>query len=270
MAGIEMTLWRVASGTVVVAALFAADADLRALHAVAPNALDRPPGTAALTGPEIDVNDTRRAVPKEPELTGNPLWAVPLSTLSATPERPILSPSRRPPPRAIVGPPPPPPVRVVAPKPQEPERPQLALVGTVAGETGGIGVFMDETTRNVVRLKVGEGHDGWILTSVRGREATLQKNRETAVILALPAPGAETAAPAAAPSFPLPPASTMQAPPAARGVPTPQPRTGGDTLRPPSLPILPSQPAGGRTAVPRTGAIYQPPGPSKPITDGDL
>src|ERR1700736_2657436 len=36
--------------------------------------------------------------------TGNPLWSVPLSALSATQERPIFSASRRPPQRAVVAP----------------------------------------------------------------------------------------------------------------------------------------------------------------------
>jgi general secretion pathway protein N len=120
--------------------------------------------------------------------SGNPLWAVPLSTLSVTRERPIFSPSRRPPPPVVVPPvvvakPPPPP----PPKPVEPERPALVLVGTVANDGEGIGVFLDQTTKIVIRLRTGEGHAGWILLSVRGREATLQNTRNT-VILALPTP----------------------------------------------------------------------------------
>jgi general secretion pathway protein N len=46
---------------------------------------------------------------------------------------------------------------------------------------------MDEATRDIVRLRTGENHDGWVLRSVRGREATLEKGPETA-ILALPDP----------------------------------------------------------------------------------
>src|SRR5439155_12745077 len=43
--------------------------------------------------------DPVKAVP-----SGNPLWSVPLSVLSATQERPIFSASRRPPQRAVVAP----------------------------------------------------------------------------------------------------------------------------------------------------------------------
>ena len=66
--------------------------------------------------------------------SGNPLWAVPLSALTATQERPIFSASRRPPQRAVVAPPV---DQVSAPAPQkvaEPERPPLALIGAVVGE----------------------------------------------------------------------------------------------------------------------------------------
>jgi len=127
--------------------------------------------------------------------TGNPLWAVPLKELAVTRERPIFSPSRRPPPPAVVAapyvPPPPPPAS------REPERPPLALVGTVAGENEGLGVFLDQTTNKVVRLKLGDGHQGWMLRKVIGREVTLQKDGQS-VTLALPAPGAIRPAPATA------------------------------------------------------------------------
>src|SRR5260221_7023565 len=76
----------------------------------------------------------------KPLPSGNPLWSVPLSVLSATQERPIFSASRRPPPRAVVAPP----VNLVAApaaKPAEPERPTLALIGAVVGESDAIAVF---------------------------------------------------------------------------------------------------------------------------------
>jgi general secretion pathway protein N len=76
-------------------------------------------------------------------------------------------------------------------KAPEPSRPQLSLVGTVFNESEGIGIFLDPSTRNIVRLRTGEGHGGWILRTVRGREATLQKDSAT-VILALPPPAGGT------------------------------------------------------------------------------
>src|SRR5579871_6921448 len=74
-----------------------------------------------------------RVVPPPPSqspLSANPLWAIPLKQLSVTRDRPIFSPSRRPPPPAT-----PTYVAPVAvrtpPKPKEPEKPSITLVGTI-------------------------------------------------------------------------------------------------------------------------------------------
>lgn len=119
--------------------------------------------------------------------SGNPLWAIPLSSLTATREHPLFSPSRRPPPPPVVAatytvaaPPPP--------KPPEPDHPALTLVGTIVGKSEGIGVFLDQTTNDVVRIKTGQDHAGWTLRSVSGREVEFQNARMKAV-LSLPAPG---------------------------------------------------------------------------------
>jgi len=118
---------------------------------------------------------------------GNPLSTLPLAELSSTRERPIFSPSRRPPP------PPAPahvaPVAVRAPvKPREPERPTLALVGTIIGTDVQVGIFLETATKSVVRLRVGEDHEGWVLGLIKAGEATLVKDRAQA-ILSLPPPG---------------------------------------------------------------------------------
>jgi general secretion pathway protein N len=123
-------------------------------------------------------------------LRGNPLWAVPLRSLPVTRERPIFSQSRRPAAPALVAMPFVRPEQPPPPKPAEPDHPLLALVGTVVGETERIGIFFDQSAKDVIRLRTGEGYSGWILRSVRGREATFEKDRQTA-ILALPLPGAE-------------------------------------------------------------------------------
>src|SRR5262245_36583139 len=62
-------------------------------------------------------------------LRGNPLWAVPMRELSATRDRPIFSPSRRPasPPAVVQAPPqlpPPPPLK------PKPDHPRLTILGT--------------------------------------------------------------------------------------------------------------------------------------------
>ena len=126
-----------------------------------------------------------QAISPPPPQPGNPLWAVPLSALTVTRERPLFSASRRPPPPRVAAPPVVQ-VRPATPPPRarEPQRPQLSLVGTVAGAEG-IAVFIDQSNQSVVRLRTGEGHDGWVLRAVGPREVTLQNDRDTA-ILALP------------------------------------------------------------------------------------
>jgi hypothetical protein len=120
-------------------------------------------------------------------LSANPLWAVPLKQLSATRDRPIFSPSRRPPPAAAAAE-----AAVVKPPPvrkKEPEAPQLSLVGTIASDEEGFGIFLDPSTKTAIRLKVGDDYQGWRLRAIQGREVTMEKDQQAAV-LALPLPGA--------------------------------------------------------------------------------
>jgi general secretion pathway protein N len=121
----------------------------------------------------------------ERALSANPLWAIPLSALSGTRDRPIFSSSRRPPAPAVA---PAAVLNVVVPKPKEPERPPLSLVGTIAGDDEGFGIFLDQATKEALRLKIGEDYQGWKLRSVQGREAILERNQQV-LTLALPQPG---------------------------------------------------------------------------------
>ena len=118
----------------------------------------------------------------KPLPSGNPLWAVPLSVLTATQARPIFSASRRPPPQAVIAPP----VNEASTAPPQkaamPEHPPLALIGAVVGETEAIAVFLDRTNQKIVRLRQGETHGGWVLSSVQGREVTLRKADRTEVL----------------------------------------------------------------------------------------
>src|SRR5207253_938235 len=85
--------------------------------------------------------------------SGNPLWGIPLKLLSATRDRPIFSPSRRPPPLNTA-----PPALAVAPPvqaPKPPERPQLSLVGTTVNGDDGFAIFLDPSTRAPLRLSMG-------------------------------------------------------------------------------------------------------------------
>jgi general secretion pathway protein N len=126
----------------------------------------------------------------ERSLSANPLWGIPLTRLSGTRDRPIFSPSRRPPPPVLVSEPtpaPPPP-----PRKKEVEPPPLALVGTIAGEQEGFGIFLDQSTKEALRLKIGEDFQGWKLLAIKGGQVTLEKDHQAAV-LTLPPPGGQSA-----------------------------------------------------------------------------
>lgn len=152
--------------------------------------LDTPPPPA----PRVDlglpqagaVAPARRAAAR-----GNPLWAIPLSALFATRERPIFSPSRRPPPAAEDAAPAG--ATDAAPAEAGSASPNLTLVGTIAGPDEGFGIFLKGDSQDVLRLKTGEAHDGWVLQSVKAREATLT-NGEATVTLPLSPPEGEGAA----------------------------------------------------------------------------
>lgn len=173
---IRRTLMQVVCGLGVAAA-----AGVSALAATSPD------GAAPIDVDRGSINldqSPAKAAPERAQI-GNPLWAIPLGTLPTTRDRPIFTPSRRPPAPAVVVVPPA--VRpTVVTRPAEPDKLKLTLIGTVVGETEGIGVFFDQATNNFVRMKTGEGHAGWILRSIKAREVTLEKGQQSET-LRLPA-----------------------------------------------------------------------------------
>jgi len=178
-----------------------------------PGALDLPPSNVIPAPVDIAPEGPARVARSDP--SGNPLWAIPLSALTATRERPLFLPSRRAPAPAVAGMP----VAAPAPPPPAPveEQPPLTLVGAIASETEGFAVFLDQGTNNVIRLKVGQDHAGWVLQSVKGREVALQKEGRKATLM-LPAPGSLTSA---EPGSPQPAARTQPAPVAPHPGPPP-------------------------------------------------
>ena len=162
---------------------------------VSDNALDagfndstRPSGPPAISPASVEPVTTVHVVPAPavPARTpsANPLWGVPLNQLSGTRDRPIFSPSRRPPPAAAVE------AAPIKPPPRkkEIEPPELSLVGTIASGDEGFGIFIDQSTKMALRLKVGEDYQGWKLRAIQGREVTMEKD-ERAAVLTLPQPG---------------------------------------------------------------------------------
>jgi hypothetical protein len=141
--------------------------------------------------PAEPVTTVRVVAPPAPPVrtpSANPLWGIPLTQLSGTRERPIFSASRRPPPVAAIAETAP--VKP-APRKKEIEPPQLSLVGTIASIDEGFGIFIDQSSKAAVRLKVGDDHQGWKLRQIRGREVTMEKDDRSAV-LTLPQPGGQS------------------------------------------------------------------------------
>jgi general secretion pathway protein N len=143
---------------------------------------------------------TLRATASAPDSPGigNPLWTIPLNTLTATRERPLFAPSRRPAMQAVPAvianlPPPPPPAA-------EPEQLGLRLLGTITGRNDGIAICLNPATGEVLRVRTGESFEGWNLRTVRGREATFEKASQQTV-LALPSPDDPRQPLAAPPQF---------------------------------------------------------------------
>jgi hypothetical protein len=175
------------------------------LAPLAATAIAQGPGTPGLSvhadlgpAPRIKPADVERAPP-----SGNPLWTIPLTVLSDTRDRPIFTPSRRPPPPPVVEKPyvPPPPPRVETKPPPEPLT--LALLGTIAGDGAGVALFMEKGSQEVVRLRTGESHQGWVLRAVHGREAMLEKgDRKETVTLPSPGDAAVAGMPPGIPAMP--------------------------------------------------------------------
>jgi general secretion pathway protein N len=152
-------------------------------------AIGQEPAGANLQGniadPASQVTEQHLAAAKNPDLRqpppgGNPLWGIPVSSLSA---------SRRPPAPPAPLAPPPVPVAEAPPLPAEPERPPLTLVGTAIGKPQNVALVLNQTTKSLTRLHVGEAASGWYLRSVNARTMTLEKNSQV-VTLSLPTPGA--------------------------------------------------------------------------------
>jgi general secretion pathway protein N len=212
-------------GLVLLSCLFLAAGWVSAPLAATSTTLDILPNDVAGVPERVEVGNLkplpgqRRETGKLP-VSGNPLWSVPLSVLNATQERPIFSGSRRPPPRAVAGPRIEP-VAVAPPKPAEPEHPPLALIGAVVGDSDAIAVFMDRTNQKIVRLRTGDTHAGWELSSVLQREVTLKKADQTEVLVLQRLDG-----PSGYPGVP--------------GVPAPMPAAaGGGVFNTPYAPFVP-------------------------------
>lgn len=165
---------------------------------------DRTPLTAALENAPVLSTPDLSSTPPQPEATaaptpgpaaapGNPLWSIPLRALSATRDRPLFSPSRRPPAPVIADAPAPAPAMPVAVRPAEPEPPPLALVGTVVSAEKRVAILFNLTTRQVTQVHEGAEESGWRVRLVSPRSVVVEKD-ERSVTLDLPKPGEQPVA----------------------------------------------------------------------------
>ena len=105
--------------------------------------------------------------PEQPADTlANPLAAQPLDRLSATRDRPLFSPTRRPTPPP---PPPPPEQPAVAVVPQPPN---LTLVGIVVDDEGARALIRSSATK-ADRVQIGDDIGGWKVAQIDGRKMVL-------------------------------------------------------------------------------------------------
>jgi hypothetical protein len=105
--------------------------------------------------------------PEQPTTTlANPLEAQPLDRLSATRDRPLFSPTRRPTPPPPPPPPEQPPVAVV------PQPPNLTLVGIVLDDEGARALIRSSATK-ADRVQIGDDIGGWKVAQIDGRRLVL-------------------------------------------------------------------------------------------------
>ncbi len=104
--------------------------------------------------------------PPEQPTVANPLEAQPLDRLSATRNRPLFSPTRRP------TPPPPPPPPEQAPVAVVPQPPNLTLVGIVLDDEGARALIRSSATK-ADRVQIGDDIGGWKVAQIDGRRLVL-------------------------------------------------------------------------------------------------
>jgi hypothetical protein len=99
----------------------------------------------------------------------NPLARLSLEELSATRDKPLFAPTRRPP-----APPPPPPPAVVrqAPPPPPPQPPALTFFGVVS-EADGARALVRGPSNESLRLRIGDEVEGWSVIEIDRRRLVL-------------------------------------------------------------------------------------------------
>ena len=125
-----------------------------------------PPQTRTQTAPRTQVQAHPPTTPP-----ASPLAAYPLDRLSATRDRPLFSPSRRPPAQ------PPPPIIAAAPPPPPPKLILFGIVMDAEEAHAVVGVGTADKTR---RVRIGDDIGGWKVTQIEERQLVLSLDDRSA------------------------------------------------------------------------------------------
>ena len=117
------------------------------------------PGAVAIA----QVQDRPAAAPS------NPVAAQSLEQLSTIVDRPLFSPSRRPP----APPPAPAPIVQAAEPPAPPPPPNLVLFGVVMDGESARAVVRSGADKKMIRAQIGDEIDGWKVSQIEGRKVVL-------------------------------------------------------------------------------------------------
>jgi hypothetical protein len=115
--------------------------------------------------PTADANDDAS---RSGAMLGNPLWAVTLDRLPATRDRPLFSPSRRPP-----APPESHQVKVVAAVPTPRGPPSIVLLGVVTDISGAWALVRAGGSDKTMHARIGDEIAGWKVSEIASRGMVL-------------------------------------------------------------------------------------------------
>jgi general secretion pathway protein N len=108
-------------------------------------------------------------------ILANPLQVQSLDRLSATRDRPLFSPSRRP------VPPPPPPVERVPEAAPPPPPPNVTVLGIVVDGEGARAMVRSGMKMKVERVQIGDDIGGWKVSEIEGRRLALVLDGRSAI-----------------------------------------------------------------------------------------
>lgn len=101
-----------------------------------------------------------------------------LTSLAATRERPLFSPTRRPPPTPVV-------VAPTAPAPEtarETPPPAFRLTGVVIGDAEEIAIVQHDQNAKPINLRINSVIDGWTVAAIHSREIVLRHEDHTITV----------------------------------------------------------------------------------------